>query len=602
MPLASGARPPSAAQQRRYAQERLGMAAPTGGATPREKGGATPRTTTGGRGTRTESLARPRTAPPGGRGAAAGAAAGATPARAAPTAPVTGGASAARATTANLTVAVRVRPLSDKESAASSASCLETLPRDEAVGKELRMCESVGARDYLRVGRGRVRQYAFDVVLAPSATQQETYESTAAKLVPAVLEGENASIFAYGATGAGKTHTDPGIMVLALEELFARLERAEDSEAEVHISMLEIYCENVKDLLAPDAGTSTAAPLHVRENSRGSTTVAGLTRHLARDAAQVMEMLHRGNARRACEPTRANETSSRSHAILQVEVRRGGASRAGKLSLVDLAGSERALATDARTARSVEGANINKSLLALSSCITALVTGKRHVPFRNSNLTKLLRDSLGGNCRTAMIANVSPALGSFSESSNTLHWADKAKLIKCELKPEPPTPAPIALAPDAASIAAPGGSSASRGEIDESSLPPSVRVRLRELTEVAERKTAEAAALRARLERHGIAPELTPTPKRVRGDSALAKRKANLEATETAAAAEDMCIDQAEAQPAQGTPRTKRRQTKHQQRPQHSRRQSLIRAPKAGVGLGLLVADAPGESPRTLRV
>ena len=545
-------------------------------------------------------------------------------------------------------------------------------------------------------------------------------------------------------------------MVLALEELFARLERAEDSEAEVHISMLEIYCENVKDLLAPDAGTSTAAPLHVRENSRGSTTVAGLTRHLARDAAQVMEMLHRGNARRACEPTRANETSSRSHAILQVEVRRGGASRAGKLSLVDLAGSERALATDARTARSVEGANINKSLLALSSCITALVTGKRHVPFRNSNLTKLLRDSLGGNCRTAMIANVSPALGSFSESSNTLHWADKAKLIKCELKPEPPTPAPIALAPDAAvptsqaggravararsvsmagggpagagkplagagarprpaavassrarsmSIAAPGGRSASRGEIDESSLPPSVRVRLRELTEVAERKTAEAAALRARLERHGIAPELTPTPKRVRGDSALAKRKANLEATETAAAAEDMCIDQAEAQPAQGTPRTKRRQTKHQQRPQQSaaqegaslrsevdelralleqqqaviqalqaapaaqqqqqqqqqqqfvgdraaealkaplvarnsngcspakraktskqsrageqqqqeqqagravrrstrssRRQSLIRAPKAGVGLGLLVADAPGESPRTLRV
>lgn len=109
--------------------------------------------------------------------------------------------------------------------------------------------------------------------------------------------------------------------------------------------------------------------------------------------------------------------------------------RVGKLSLIDLAGSERALATDQRTLRSLEGANINKSLLALSSCINALVEGKKHIPFRNSKLTQLLKDSLGGACNTVMIANISPSNHSFGETQNTLHWADRAKEIRTKVCP-----------------------------------------------------------------------------------------------------------------------------------------------------------------------
>lgn len=107
--------------------------------------------------------------------------------------------------------------------------------------------------------------------------------------------------------------------------------------------------------------------------------------------------------------------------------------RVGKLSLIDLAGSERALATDQRTLRSLEGANINRSLLALSSCINALVEGKKHIPFRNSKLTQLLKDSLGGACNTVMIANISPSNLSFGETQNTLHWADRAKEIRTKV-------------------------------------------------------------------------------------------------------------------------------------------------------------------------
>ena len=107
--------------------------------------------------------------------------------------------------------------------------------------------------------------------------------------------------------------------------------------------------------------------------------------------------------------------------------------RVGKLSLIDLAGSERALATDQRTQRSIEGANINRSLLALSNCVNALVEGKKHIPYRNSKLTQLLKDSLGGSCHTVMIANISPSNLTFGETQNTLHWADRAKEIKTKV-------------------------------------------------------------------------------------------------------------------------------------------------------------------------
>ncbi|KAG6553178.1 hypothetical protein Mapa_005237 [Marchantia paleacea] len=329
-------------------------------------------------------------------------------------------------------VYVRLRPMSKKEKESGARSCVKIDNK-----RDVYLTEMALETDYLRLKRLRGRHFAFDAAFPDNTSQQEVYQTSAAELVEGVLDGRNASVFCYGATGAGKTHTmlgtvqQPGVMVLALKDLFAKLkQRSPEGEHVVRLSYLEVYNESVRDLLSP------GRPLVLREDARQGTIAAGLTQYQAFSADEVMTLLHKGNTNRQTEPTRANETSSRSHAILQVVVEYsvqqdfGKATRVGKLSLIDLAGSERALATDQRTLRSVEGANINRSLLALSSCINALVEGKKHIPFRNSKLTQLLKDSLGGACSTAMIANVSPSNGSFGETQNTLHWADRAKEIK----------------------------------------------------------------------------------------------------------------------------------------------------------------------------
>ncbi|KAH9325216.1 hypothetical protein KI387_005394, partial [Taxus chinensis] len=259
---------------------------------------------------------------------------------------------------------------------------------------------------------------------------------SAAELVNGVVQGRNACVLCYGATGAGKTYTmlgtvgSPGVMVIAIKDLFAKLQELSfNGEHVVWISYLEVYNEAVKDLLSPGKA------LVLREDKQGNVS-AGLTQHNTYSAEEVMTLLHRGNQNRATEATRMNETSSRSHAILQVvleyKIKESSTTviRTSKLSLVDLAGSERATATDQLTVRSVEGASINKSLLALSSCIRALMEQKKHVPYRLSKLTQLLKDSLGGACQTAMIANISPSSTSYSETQNTLHWANRAKEIR----------------------------------------------------------------------------------------------------------------------------------------------------------------------------
>ena len=302
--------------------------------------------------------------------------------------------------------------------------------------------EPCAENDYLARLRVRARRWAYDAAFGPASTSAAVYAASAAPLVADVAAGAgNATVFCYGATGAGKTHTmlgtaaSPGVMVLAIAELFDRL--GSEAGAEVSLAYLEIYNENVRDLFAAagvsgsNGGSNGAkASLELREDPLHGVMVSGLTHVSAGSAAEVLGLLQRGNACRVTEPTRANATSSRSHAVLQVFVRRACFAHTSKLSLIDLAGSERALATDIRTVRSAEGACINKSLLALSSCIHALVEGRRHVPYRNSRLTQLLKDSLGGGCRTAMIANVSPSVASFGESQNTLHWADRAKEIR----------------------------------------------------------------------------------------------------------------------------------------------------------------------------
>ncbi|GMI78233.1 hypothetical protein like AT1G18550 [Hibiscus trionum] len=338
-------------------------------------------------------------------------------------------------------VFVRLRPMAKKEKEAGSRCCVKIVNK-----KDVYLTEFANENDYLRLKRLRGRHFSFDASFPDSTTQHEVYSTTTAELVEAVLQGQNGSVFCYGATGAGKTYTmlgtleNPGVMVLAIKDLFTNIRhRSFDGNHAVHLSYLEVYNETIRDLLSP------GRPLVLREDKQG-IVAAGITQYSAYSADEVMALLQRGNQNRTTEPTRANETSSRSHAILQVVVEyqvkdasMNIINRVGKLSLIDLAGSERALATDQRTLRSLEGANINRSLLALSSCINALVEGKKHIPYRNSKLTQLLKDSLGGACNTVMIANISPSNLSFGETQNTLHWAHRAKEIEtkaCEANEE----------------------------------------------------------------------------------------------------------------------------------------------------------------------
>nr|AMS24231.1 kinesin 8-IIb protein [Marsilea vestita] len=329
-------------------------------------------------------------------------------------------------------VYVRIRPISKKEKEVGARCCVKA-----ANGKEIYLTEMALESDYLRLKRLKGRYFIFDGAFPENTNQEEVYRTSTEQLVEAVLEGKNSSVFCYGATGAGKTFTmlgtmkDPGVMVLALKDLFAKLkQRSSEGEHSVRLSYLEVYNETVRDLLSPGRA------LVLREDLKQGIVAAGLTQYKACSADEVMALLQQGNQNRTTEPTRLNETSSRSHAILQIFVEYSArvgvslVSRTGKLSLIDLAGSERAIATDQRTLRSLEGANINRSLLALSSCISALVEGKKHIPFRNSKLTQLLKDSLGGSCQTAMIANISPSNMSFGETQNTLYWADRAKEIR----------------------------------------------------------------------------------------------------------------------------------------------------------------------------
>ncbi|KAG7387549.1 Kinesin-like protein kif19 [Phytophthora pseudosyringae] len=340
--------------------------------------------------------------------------------------------------------------------------------------------------------RSREKRYAFDNVFTPHDGQQKVYQHTTKFLIHGVLNGFNATVFAYGCTGAGKTYTmfgtpeEPGIMARTLEDLFRNIERVHADPAgrvryRVTVSFLEVYNENIRDLLSASSSCSSASSmptsefLDLREDPVRGSVVAGLSEVEANNAKGVMKLLRRGNKYRSQESTAANSVSSRSHAVLQVHIEQqekltpgnstpeygdtgplGDEKRSestevkfGKLSLVDLAGSERAAVTQNRGQRLLEGANINRSLLALGNCINALgekgaSASRSFVPYRDSKLTRLLKDSLGGNCRTVMIANVSLAASSVEETLNTLKYANRAKNIKTTVRrnivePEQPT-------------------------------------------------------------------------------------------------------------------------------------------------------------------
>lgn len=294
--------------------------------------------------------------------------------------------------------------------------------------------------------RIREHRFVFDRLFDEDSSQYQVYNNTTRPLLDSVLDGYNATVFAYGATGCGKTHTisgtpeNPGVIFLTMKELYEKIESLSDTKIfDVSLSYLEIYNETIRDLLNP---ATLCKNLVIREDANNKISVANLSSHRPHSVEEVMELIVQGNKNRTSSPTEANATSSRSHAVLQINVIQKG--RTGDiteehtfatLSIIDLAGSERAAATKNRGARLNEGANINKSLLALGNCINALCDPRRrnHVPYRDSKLTRLLKFSLGGNCKTVMIVCVSPSSQHYDETLNTLKYADRAKEIKTKL-------------------------------------------------------------------------------------------------------------------------------------------------------------------------
>ncbi|KAK0453879.1 kinesin-like protein [Armillaria borealis] len=364
----------------------------------------------------------------------------------------------------SITVAVRVRPPTSAEAARLPEPCYDTTIRgDGTLSAPKSAANTSTLREVVQIVDDRIltfdpdekdgakafdRRFMFDKVFDHEARQQHVYEATAQPLLKGLLDGYNATVFAYGATGCGKTHTisgtesDPGIIYLTMADLFQRIEdRREDSIIDVSVTFLEIYNEEIRDLLSEAGANMPRGGLSIREDK--AVKVVGLTELKPGSAEEVKEIVLLGNSRRTQSPTHANETSSRSHAVLQVHITQAPRTASlseqrtvATLSIIDLAGSERAAATTNMGQRMVEGANINKSLLALGNCINALCEsggGVRHVPYRNSKLTRLLKFSLGGNCKTVMIVCVAPTSNHFDDTHNTLVYAERATKIKTKV-------------------------------------------------------------------------------------------------------------------------------------------------------------------------
>uniref|UniRef100_A0A1B6FS76 Kinesin-like protein n=1 Tax=Cuerna arida TaxID=1464854 RepID=A0A1B6FS76_9HEMI len=344
----------------------------------------------------------------------------------------------------NVKVFVRVRPLSEREQSHNQRSTIKVIddrmlifdPKEETEGFFFHGVKQK-TRDIAK-RTNKEMQFIFDRVFSSDANNMEVYEGTTEGIISNILEGYNCSVFVYGATGAGKTHTmlgnkeSPGITFLTMTELYKQVEQLKATkDVEIGITYLEVYNENVQDLINP------SGPMHLRDDSNGGVLVAGMKVEKILCSEQLFQLLQRGNSNRTQHPTDANAESSRSHAVFQVYVKIqtkvSGEVKISKLSMIDLAGSERGSATGCVGARFKEGSNINKSLLALGNCINNLADGLRHIPYRDSKLTRLLKDSLGGNCHTVMIANVSPSTSSYEDTYNTLKYATRAKSIKSKL-------------------------------------------------------------------------------------------------------------------------------------------------------------------------
>ncbi|KEG11138.1 putative MCAK-like kinesin [Trypanosoma grayi] len=281
-------------------------------------------------------------------------------------------------------------------------------------------------------------QFTYDTVLDENSNNALVYQRCCSKLIDTIFNHGNATCFAYGQTGSGKTHTmlgndhEAGLYAIAAKEIFSR---AAPLNGEVYISFYEIYGRKIFDLL------NNKERLVAREDAEKVINICGLSEHKVTDIQGLFDIISRGSAYRAAGQTSANSESSRSHAVLQLEVREPSNRRSktiGRISFIDLAGNERGADTfDCDRKTRMEGAEINKSLLALKECIRALGMGKSHVPFRGSILTEVLRDSFVGNSRTTMIATISPTSAHCVNTLNTLRYTQRVKDLGGESKAVP---------------------------------------------------------------------------------------------------------------------------------------------------------------------
>uniref|UniRef100_A0A8C1TE57 Kinesin-like protein KIF16B n=1 Tax=Cyprinus carpio TaxID=7962 RepID=A0A8C1TE57_CYPCA len=357
---------------------------------------------------------------------------------------------------ASVRVAVRVRPMNRREKDLS-AKCIIEMEGNKTTITNLKIPDGVTG-DSVRE-RAKTFTYDFsydssDCKNASFVSQEKVFKDLGTDVLKAAFEGYNACIFAYGQTGSGKSHTmmgipgDVGLIPRICEGLFSRISgmtRRDEASFRTEVSYLEIYNERVRDLLRRKMAKTYN--LRVREHPKEGPYVEDLSKHLVQNYSDVEELMEAGNINRTTASTGMNDASSRSHAIFTINFTQAKfdaempSETVSKIHLVDLAGSERADATGATGVRLKEGGNINKSLVTLGNVISALADlsqegGNSHlkkkqvfVPYRDSVLTWLLKDSLGGNSKTIMIATISPADVNYGETLSTLRYANRAKNI-----------------------------------------------------------------------------------------------------------------------------------------------------------------------------
>ncbi|KAG7323141.1 hypothetical protein KOW79_012843 [Hemibagrus wyckioides] len=331
-------------------------------------------------------------------------------------------------------VVVRCRPMNDKERVANF---------ERVVSVDVKLGQIIVRNPRSGFTHEHPKVFTFDSVYDWNSKQVDLYDETFRPLVDSVLFGFNGTIFAYGQTGTGKTFTmegvrsDPekrGVIPNSFEHIFTHISRSQNQQYLVRASYLEIYQEEIRDLLAKDQSRR----LELKERPDTGVYVRDLLSFVTKSVGEIEHVMNVGNQNRSVGATNMNEHSSRSHAIfvITVECSELGPDgenhiRVGKLNLVDLAGSERQTKTGAQGERLKEATKINLSLSALGNVISALVDGKStHIPYRDSKLTRLLQDSLGGNARTVMVANIGPASYNVEETLTTLRYSNRAKNIK----------------------------------------------------------------------------------------------------------------------------------------------------------------------------